>query len=124
MDRDGLLERLLLKMADRSNSRAERRGAEPVGQRRIIPYSNPRFMGGDPVYEDVYKTEQILRNLADRQSNKKPRVSVRKAKKRYNKVTRIKPQMKMSGGGSWRDDKRCVGKGCGRGSSISAMPRR
>ena len=109
MDRDDILKKLLTSMADRSNERAQRRGATPVGQRRLLSYSNPRFMGGDPVYEDVYKFEEILRGLADKQREKKPR----KKKPRVTKKIKAGVNFNMSGGGgSWRDDKGCFGSSC------------
>lgn len=103
------IKRALLALADKSNERAKKRGAEPVSQRRLLSYSNPRFMGGDPVYEDVYKFEEILRNLADKQKTKKPK----KKKPKVTKKIKAGVSFNMSGsGGSWRDDKGCFGSSC------------
>ena len=112
MDRDNILKKLLTSMADRSNERAQRRGATPVGQRRLLSYSNPRFMGGDPVYEDVYRLEQVLRSLAENQKEKKPKRKKPKVTKKINAGINFNMS---GGGGSWRDDKGCFGSNCRKG---------
>ena len=109
MDRDNRLKQMLTSMADRSNERAQRRGETPVGQRRLLSYANPRFMGGDPVYEDVYKFEEILRNLADKQRTKEPKKKRPKVTKKINAGVNFNMS---GGGGSWRDDKGCFGSSC------------
>jgi hypothetical protein len=82
-----LLKKTLLSLAESSNKRAGNRGAEPVGQRRVLSYANPRFLGGPPVYEDVYKLESVLRSLAGKTSprkEKKPKAANLKKKVNFS----------------------------------------